>query len=213
MCRTWCFRSAPHPPMVWNFGGGIKGGDECDPRNFEDPWRDNFCETRSSDRNTPYCPRNRVHQGQDIRVGTPEECRILRNTPPDERTLHEVVAAEDGIIYDIATYTMKLRASGRIYRYMHLNMDRLQVEEGDPVKAGDVIGYVSKDFGGTPTTFHLHFEILQNTQSDGWVHVPPYLSLVEAYERREGGPGKEVPAPVTVASDVPEIPPDFEIIE
>ncbi len=208
-------RSAPAYPqsMVWNFGGGVKGGDECDPRNFEDPWRDNFCETRSSDRNTPYCPRNRVHQGQDIRVGTPEECRILRNTPPDERTLHEVVAVEDGVIYDIATYTVKLRAGGRIYRYMHLNMDRLQVAEGDQVKAGDVIGYVSKDFGGTPTTFHLHFEILQNTQSDGWVHVPPYLSLVEAYERREGGPGEEVEPPVTVASDVPAIPPDFEIIE
>ena len=164
-------------------------------------------------RNTPFCPADRVHQGQDIRVGTPKECQILRNTPPDERVLHEVVAVEDGVVYDIATYTVKLRADGRIYRYMHLNMDALQVSEGDAVQAGDVLGYVSKDFGGTPTTFHLHFEIIQNTAEHGWVHVPPYLSLVEAYERREQAPGERLEAPVTTASAIPEIPEDFEIIE
>lgn len=199
--------------MVWNFGGGIGGGDECDPRNYQYPWRDNFCETRTSNRNTPFCPTARVHQGQDIRVGTPQECQVLRGTPEDDRMLHEVVAVEDGVVYDIATYTVKLRADGRIYRYMHLNMDALQVSEGDAVQAGDVLGYVSKDFGGTPTTFHLHFEIIQNTAEHGWVHVPPYLSLVEAYERREQAPGERLEAPVTTASAIPEIPEDFEIIE
>lgn len=199
--------------MVWNFGGGIGGGDECDTRNYTYPWRDNFCETRTSNRSTPFCPTERVHQGQDIRVGTPQECQMLRGTPEDDRMLHEVVAAEDGVIYDIATYTVKLRAEGRIYRYMHLNMDALQVAEGDSVQAGDVLGYVSKDFGGTPTTFHLHFEIIQNTAEHGWVHVPPYLSLVEAYERREEAPGELLEAPVATASAIPEIPEGFEIIE
>ncbi len=208
-------RSAPAylQSMVWNFGGGIGGGDECDPRNYEYPWRDNFCETRTSNRNTPFCPGTRVHQGQDIRVGTPQECQVLRGTPEDDRMLHEVVAAEDGVVYDIATYTVKLRADGRIYRYMHLNMDALQVSEGDAVEAGDVLGYVSKDFGGTPTTFHLHFEIIQNTSEHGWVHVPPYLSLVEAYERREQAPGERLEAPVMAASAIPQIPEGFEIVE
>jgi len=208
-------RTAPSylQSMVWNFGGGVKGGDQCDPRNYDYPWRDNFCETRTSARNTPFCPADRIHQGQDIRVGTPEECLILRNTPPEERVLHEVVAVEDGVVYDIATYTVKLRAGGRIYRYMHLNMDALQVSEGDTVRAGDVLGYVSNDFGGSATTFHLHFEIIQNTADHGWVHVPPYLSLVAAYERREQAPGEQKRAPVATAGTVPEIPEGLEIIE
>ena len=199
--------------QVWNYGGGIGGGDECDPRNYSFVWRDNFCETRTSNRSTPFCPTERVHQGQDIRVGTPQECQMLRGTPEDDRMIHEVVAVEDGVVYDIATYTVKLRAEGRIYRYMHLNMDALQVSEGDTVQAGDVLGYVSKDFGGTPTTFHLHFEIIQNTAEHGWVHVPPYLSLVEAYERREEAPGEQLQAPVVTATAIPEIPEGFEIIE
>jgi hypothetical protein len=212
---TFPIRTAPAylQSMVWGFGGVVGGGDECDPRNYTYPWRDNFCETRSSNRNSPFCPVSRIHLGQDIRVGTPSECQILRGMPEDDRMLHEVVAVEDGIVYEIGTYTVKLRAGGRIYRYMHLNMDALQVEAGDSVLAGDVLGYVSKDFGGTPTTFHLHFEIIQNTEEFGWVHVPPYLSLVEAYERREGGPGELIDTAVATAA-APVFPPaDLIIIE
>ena len=81
------------------------------------------------------------------------------------------------------------------------------------MQAGDVLGYVSKDFGGTPTTFHLHFEIIQNTAEYGWVHVPPYMSLVAAYERREEGPGEEIEQTVSTAS-APVFPPEgLEIIE
>ncbi|MEO0721168.1 MAG: peptidoglycan DD-metalloendopeptidase family protein [Pseudomonadota bacterium] len=199
--------------MVWRFGGGIGGGDECDPRNYEYPWQDNFCETRSSNRNSPYCPAARIHQGQDIRVGTPEGCNQMRRTSAADRELYEVVAVEDGVISNIGTYTVNVRAEGRIYRYMHLNMAKLGVEKDQAVKAGDFLGYVSKDFGGTPTTFHLHFEIIQNTAEHGWVHVPPYLSLKEAYERREGGPGERREPNVAVASAIPEIPEGFEIIE
>ena len=50
----------------------------------------------------------------------------MRITPEDDRVLHEVVAVEDGTVYEIGTYTVKLRAGGRIYRYMHMNMDALQ---------------------------------------------------------------------------------------
>lgn len=201
--------------MVWRYGGGIGGGDECDPRNYTYPWQDNFCEKRSSNRNSPFCPLDRIHQGQDIRVGTAEGCNQMRRADPADRTLYEVVAVEDGIISNIGSYTVNLRAGGRIYRYMHMNMRKLEVSLDQEVKAGDVLGYVSKDFGGSATTFHLHFEIIQNTAEHGWTHVSPYTSLVAAYERREGGPGEEVETNVSIASsrsfDI--IPDDFIITE
>ena len=215
-------KSAPSflQSQVWGFGGGMKGGDQCDPRNYKYPWRDNFCETRSSNRNSPYCPVSRIHQGQDIRVGTAEGCNQLRRTSPSQRALYEVVAVEDGIIQSIGTYTVTQRSGPRIYKYMHMNMRALQVSSGDTVTQGQTLGYVSNDFGGTPTTFHLHFEMLQNTADSGWVHVPPYTSLVAAYERRESGIGEEIVANVGVASaaaipaegpDAPEITEGFVV--
>ncbi|WP_291063524.1 M23 family metallopeptidase [Hyphomonas sp.] len=201
--------------QVFSFGGGVAGGDQCDARNFAAAWRDNFCETRSANRTTPFCPVAKIHQGQDIRVGTPDDCKALRKQTPAERGLHEVVAVEDGIISSIGTYTVKLRADGRIYNYMHMNMNRLAVTAGQSVKAGDLLGFVSNDFGGTATTLHLHFEILQNSAEHGWVHVPPYLSLVAAYERRENAPGEMLEPQIGVASaeEVFVIPEGMEIIE
>jgi len=200
--------------QVFSLGGGVAGGDQCDARNYAYPWRDNFCESRSANRTTPFCPVAKIHQGQDIRVGSAADCSALRRQAVAERGLHEVVATEDGIISSIGTYTVKLRTDGRIYNYMHLNMNRLAVTAGQSVKAGDLIGFVSNDFGGTATTIHLHFEILQNTADHGWVHVPPYLSLVAAYERRENGPGQQLEPEIGVASaDTFVIPEGFEIIE
>jgi hypothetical protein len=200
--------------MVFTFGGGIGGGDQCDSRNYAYPWRDNFCETRSRNRVSPFCPTAKIHQGQDIRVGTPQDCNTLRRTSSDERALHEVVAVEDGVISHIGSYSVNLRSGGRIYKYMHMNMDALSVEAGDAVSAGDKLGFVSNDFGGTPTTFHLHFEIVENTSEYGWTHVPPYLSLVEAYERREAGFGEVIDAGAVGVATAPIIIPDgFEIIE
>jgi hypothetical protein len=201
--------------QVFSFGGGVAGGDQCDARNFAYPWRDNFCETRTANRTSPFCPMPKIHQGQDIRVGTPEDCNTLRRQAAASRGLHEVVAVEDGIISSISAYNVKLRGEGRIYNYMHLNMNRLAVTAGQSVKAGDLIGYVSNDFGGTPTTLHLHFEIVQNTGGQAWSHVPPYLSLVAAYERREAGPGEQVEPEIGIAStqQVWVIPEGMEIIE
>lgn len=181
--------------QVYRPGGMAVGGDQCDPSNYQYPWRDNFCETRSSDRKTLNCPRDRVHQGQDIRAGDAALCQQLRSLSPTERTLIPVVAAEDGYISYIGRFTVNLRAGEKIYRYMHLNMAALQVAYGDEVKAGDKIGYLSNDFGGTPTTFHLHFELKQNIDGLGWTWVNAYQSLVEAYEAYRGGRGALVEAP------------------
>ena len=190
------------------------GGDQCDARNYEYPWYDNFCETRSSNRNSPYCPVSKIHQGQDIRVGTSEGCNQMRRTAAADRAMFEVVATEDGYISSIGTYTVTLRAGPRIYKFMHMNMRALQVSQGDTVTKGQTLGYVSNDFGGTPTTFHLHFEMLQNTSDAGWVHVPPYTSLVAAYEEREGGIGeaKEPNIAVASAGTTPAIGPEIPVI-
>jgi hypothetical protein len=180
--------------QVYRYGGGVKGGDQCDVRNFTAPWRDNYCETRTTTNTTPWCSKTGVHLGQDIRVGTPDGCKAERSTKAADRMRYEVVAVEDGVISNVGSYSVTLRADsgGRIYRYLHLNMAKLKVATGQTVKKDDVIGYVSNDFGGTPTTLHLHFEIKLNTAQNGWQYAPPYSSLLAAYQRRENNPGEMV---------------------
>jgi len=209
-------KSAPTWPqsMVYRLGGAV-GGDQCDPANYDIPWRDNFCEKRSSTRNTPMCPTNKVHQGQDIRVGSAADCNALRAQAKKDRGLHEVVAAEDGIIQHIGTYSVQLKGTetGNIYSYLHLNMRRLRVSALDTVEAGDTLGFVSSDFGSTPTTFHLHFEIKAPIEGEGIVHVPPYMSLVAAYERREEGVGLVVEDDNVAIASVPVIVDPSKLVE
>ncbi len=165
--------------------GGINGGagGQCAVSNYSFPWQDNFCETRSWD--TPLCPTGKGHQGQDIRPATCADARYW------------AVAAADGWVQNIGRFTVTLAGSdGRIYRYLHLKMNDLAVNVGQNVRKGDRIGKVSNDFGSTPTTIHLHFEILQNMQGPGGAAiqpVPPYMSLLRAYERLTGEAGLEIP--------------------
>lgn len=156
--------------------GGSEGpaGSHCDARNYAYPWRDNFCEKR--DRTTILCPTGKGHQGQDIRPAT---C---------QKSVHWAVAAEDGQITAVGSYSITLTTpNGTIYRYLHLDMARLAVGEGDTVTKGQRLGFVSNDFGGTPTTIHLHFEIKMAVEDANgnptYTFVPPYMSLVRAYER------------------------------
>lgn len=156
--------------QVWGIGGshGAKGAWD-DPANYKYPWRDTFCESRSW--TTPICPAGKGHQGVDIR-------------PKDEKPgKYWVVAAEDGVISDIGSYTVTLQAKGTRYRYMHMHKKSLAVKVGQVVNRGDHLGLVSNNFGDSSTTVHLHFEMLQNLSGKGWVHVPPYQSLVAAYQK------------------------------
>jgi murein DD-endopeptidase MepM/ murein hydrolase activator NlpD len=77
------------------------------------------------------------------------------------------------------------------------------VKIGQSVKQGDLLGYVSNDFGGTPTTLHLHFELKLNTAENGWQYAPVYSSLLAAYQRREGVRGEQVADNFAVASSKP----------
>jgi murein DD-endopeptidase MepM/ murein hydrolase activator NlpD len=159
--------------------GGNQGpsGSECDPANYAYPWHDNFCESRGY--STPLCPGGKGHQGQDIR---PASC---------EKGRYTAVAAEVGIISQIGKYTVYLSAdSGRTFRYLHLDMNSLKVAVDQRVERGQPIGFVSNYFGSTSTTIHLHFEIKEPV-TDGTAtvttFVPPYASLLDAYQRLLAG--------------------------
>jgi murein DD-endopeptidase MepM/ murein hydrolase activator NlpD len=179
--------------QVHNPGGGPVGGDQCDPANFAMPWRDTFCERRSADRGSFNCPTRRIHQGVDIRAGTPALCNQERRKPSREMTAITIVAVADGFISNVGRYSVDLRSGGRVFRYIHLDPATVKVRTGDPVTRGQEIGYLSNAFGGSATTMHLHFEIKQNMDAAGFTWVSPYASLVDAYARREGGRAQALP--------------------
>ncbi len=187
MC--WPLAEAGFPnSQVYGPGGGMGPSgkpSQCDTLNYSLPWHDTFCEARS--RSNPLCAGSGTgHQGQDIRPAT---CK---------KNEHFAVAAEAGTITDIGSYSVTLVAKAQphyTYRYLHMQMSTLAVKEGDQVAKGQKLGKVSNDFGGTPTTIHLHFELragVAGTTTDGksialLTFLPPYLSLAEAYQRKLNG--------------------------
>lgn len=156
--------------QVWGRGGSQgPGGGQCDAQNYAYPWSDTYCEPRTWD--MPMCPSGTGHQGQDIRAST---C---------ENRVHPAVAAEDGTITSIGTYSVTLvTANGTRHRYLHMDPGTLLVTQGMTVTRGQRLGFVSNAFGGTPTTIHLHYDIQQNVSGLGNVYVPTYMSLVSSYE-------------------------------
>jgi MYXO-CTERM domain-containing protein len=162
--------------QVWGVGGsqGPAGG-QCDAPNFSYPWSDNYCETRSWD--MPLCPSGTGHQGQDIRGAT---C---------DKLMHWVVASEAGTVTNVGTYSVYITAADGT-RYDYLHMGNVQVAVGESVAKGERIGQVSNEFGGTPTTVHLHFNLRQNVTNLGNVYVPTYMSLVTSYQELLGPMGE-----------------------
>ncbi len=204
--------------QIWGFGGGgwggkgAVGGAECDPRNY-DPFhlRDTYCEVR--DHSMPLCPAGKGHQGQDIR---PPTCADNK---------WEAVAVADGII-DLVTVNTTVRLKGNDgthYRYLHMHPESIRVKIGQRVKAGDVLGRVSRYMDGEiQTTRHLHFDVSQRISigSDPPLvsYVPVYSSLIAAYREAKGlsrgidANGNLIPDPayeigVAMAPDVPATPP------
>lgn len=154
--------------QVYGPGGSLgPGGGQCDASNYDYPWRDNYCEIRTWD--MPLCPAGTGHQGQDVRPGT---C---------DKDVHWAVAVVDGTITQVGSYTVYITAADGT-RFDYLHMDSVQVSVGEEVTRGQRLGRVSNNFGGTATTIHLHFNIMQNVEGLGFVFVPPYMSLVKAYE-------------------------------
>lgn len=178
--------------------GGFQSGssDQCVTQNFRYPHRDTFCETRGADRDSFNCPRRNVHLGIDINAGTRAQCLQLQDVQPSiaaggpaiAADIIPILAVSDGLISYIGQYTVDLRpATGAIsrFRYLHMNMRSLRVEFGDEVRQGEVIGYYYNDFAGTPTTFHLHFEVIAFVNGEAQ-YVSPYMSFIRAEERSKG---------------------------
>lgn len=173
--------------QVWGRGGmNGGGGSQCDTSNYSYPWWDNFCETRQW--SMPFCPAGSGHQGQDIRPAT-----CVANT-------HWAVAADAGRIIHISSYLLYMIADdGTVYTYLHMDPASIGVAVDQRVSRGQRLGRVSNYFGGTPTTIHLHFEILRYFEDLEWVHIPLYTSLVQSYRVLIGeiaDPGPVEPDPV-----------------
>lgn len=176
--------------QVWGHGGGSgpKNTSQCDKANFSYPWRDTYCESRSWE--MPLCPSGKGHQGQDVRG------------PTCEKGVHWVVAVSDGKITNVGTYSVYLTTDDGT-RFDYLHMSNVAVKEGDEVERGQRIGKVSNQFGGTPTTVHLHFNIKQNVAGVGMVFMPPYASLIESYDAlmNPKPPVADAAPPPTATSD------------
>lgn len=154
--------------QVWGVGGSSgPSGSQCDTRNYAYPWHDNYCETRTW--SMPLCPSGTGHQGQDVRGPT-----CMAGVNP-------VLAVVDGTITNVGSYSVYLTAADGT-RYDYLHMFPVPVAVGDVMSRGDIVGYVNNHFGTSTTTIHMHFNIRQDVAGVGSVYVPPYTSLIHAYE-------------------------------
>lgn len=167
---------------VFGIDHGFNGG-RCDAENYQYPWQDTFCEKRT--RSQPLCPGG-GHEGLDIRPAT---CT---------KDVHWAVSVDDGIVTDVQRHWVTIQSpDGNFYNYLHLNMADLSVVEGQTISRGDRIGRISNDYfksNGTRvfTTTHLHFEMYDNYVAEPgedpiFTKVNPYMTLVEAYDRKLRG--------------------------
>lgn len=163
--------------------GGSHGppGWQCDAVNFDYPWRDNFCETRSWTDGLNLCPLGKGHQGQDIRAATCED------------QVHWIVAAQGGSasVGDFMVYVTT--PEGVRHRYGHGR--QVAVWDGKQVVAGERLAKVSNrtSGGGSQTSYHLHYDIRMDVAGHGSVYVPPYTSLLPAYVELMDFPGYQAP--------------------
>lgn len=98
-----------------------------------------------------------------------------------------VVAVEDGTIArlfsskagGITLYQYDPRERF-VYYYAHLDRYADGVKEGDPLRRGQVIGYVGTTGNAPPNTPHLHFAIYEMRERKRWwegTPIDPYLVL------------------------------------
>jgi cold shock CspA family protein len=175
----------------------MNGGDPCAPSNYDYPFQDTFCELRSGHQNdTPMCPdqTHGHHQGNDIR---PPQCFNFDN--------FWVVAAEGGHVtwvpVNSSTFWVTVTlADGSQDIYLH--MSNIQVSLNQAVTRGQRLGMLSNQFNGTPTTRHLHFEIVKNVAGLGLTNVSPYMSLVQSYRKLIGPLSVGVTIQTTGATNV-----------
>lgn len=149
--------------------------------NFSYPWRDTFCEAaHNGSGSNPLCGAgSSAHGGVDIR-GSSARAGV-----------HVAVAALPGSVTSVRPVTLTLVADdGTMFSYLHMS-DRVGVGR---VGCGAPVGRLSNFSGigrscpsGRCTTVHLHFEVREAVRGRGVIPVPPYTSLVHAYQRLLSG--------------------------
>jgi len=165
--------SYPNSQVYGNGGLNGPGGSQCDAVNYDYPWRDNYCETRTWE--MPLCPSGMGHQGQDVRPATCENRKYW------------IVASAAGQVTSVGSYSVYVTTpAGQRFDYLHGALDTLVVSEGQELEVGDPIIKVSNNMGQTATSIHLHFNIKQSVVNVGYVYVSPYMSLVAAYSELMG---------------------------
>lgn len=124
----------------------------------------------------------RGHEGTDIMASV------------NERGLYPVVSMTDGIVeskgwLELGGYRLGIRApQGAYFYYAHLD-SYAEIEEGDQVKAGDLLGYMG-DTGyskveGTTGNFPVHLHVGIYLSPDGEeISVNPYPVLKMVEDRR-----------------------------
>ena len=118
----------------------------------------------------------------------------------------QIVSATDGVIEHVFSpqpswgYSVVIRSTGNYcYWYIHMNNDTpgtddgkggemrayaTDMKPGNPVKRGQLIGWVGDSGASESTVSHLHFEVLKPTNGrcdfTTGTHVNPYLNLKSA---------------------------------
>ncbi len=187
--------------QIYGFGGagyggiGAPGGNQFDRRNYAYPWRDNFCEIRGFD--VPACPSGKGHTGIDIRGGSTDGATgdVSPIKGRNGREPVRIVTVEDGTITKVTQYaSVRLRSDDgrREWDYVNLCPNEVAVKEGQLVKAGTFIAPLANCMNGqkNQTSFHLHLSLRLSDSSASRL-VSPYMTLVRAYERKNG-PGTMV---------------------
>lgn len=113
-------------------------------------------------------PDGRTHRGVDLFA--------TRGTP--------VVAGSDGFVQKVqrgsraGLYVVLTHSDGYETWYLHLGSFAEDLEIGDPVAAGDIIGYVGSTGNAAGTSPHTHFELHRNGRP-----IDPYSYLRDSFER------------------------------
>lgn len=102
-----------------------------------------------------------------------------------------VVAAAAGrveklFVSEAGGNTVYIRTPGAVHYYAHLDGYAPGLIEGQPVRAGEAIGYVGDSGNAGAGNFHLHFAINRMRAGDSWYGgepVNPYPLLVREQPR------------------------------
>jgi len=113
----------------------------------------------------------RKHEGQDILA--PRGAPVV--TPTDAVVLRTGEGESSG------NYVYTANPGGETFAYMHLD-EIAEIDSGDELKRGDLLGYVGNTGNAAGGPAHLHFEIRINGQTDPYPRLKSTFTISEKME-------------------------------